>query len=132
MTIQTPMNDTAASTASWQNHRLSGNAGGHTGNLDIRFMRNANELTFMTEQYMITGNGSRNSANINIQVRGNGGGQWSVNSPDDRKQDHNWHAWNVRGSIGLGSSNKLTVSVEFVFDMGGPDDRVVVTGTYDV
>lgn len=116
----------------WVGHTFTGSITGHTGKLEMRWYRSGNTLTIQTLRYMFTGNGSRNKANINIKVKPNAAGEWKLNSPDDRKQDGNWHTWDTQGALTLGSSNKITVEVEFIFDLSGIDDRHIVTVTFNV
>ncbi len=78
---------------------------------------------------MFSGNGSRNEANINILVTP---GSLKTNSPDNMKQDGKWYGWEANGSVVLDGSSQITVQVEFVFDMSGPDDRKFVTKTFNV
>lgn len=98
----------------------------------MRWLRSGNSLTIQTLRYMITGNGSRNSANINIVAKAHAAGEWKLNSPDDRKQDGIWYPWDTNGSLPLGTSTRITITVVFIFDMGGPDDRKTVSAEFNV
>ncbi|QOQ77064.1 hypothetical protein IMF22_08515 [Pseudomonas poae] len=123
----------AAVDTEWHSYTLSRGASGLTGNLRIRWRRVANTLTVMTEEYMFTDNGSRNNANINFKAKSKSGAEWKVNSPDDRKQDGSWHVWRTEGSVALpAGAVQITFTSEFIFDMGGPDDRAIATHTVTV
>ncbi|MGY2400848.1 hypothetical protein [Pseudomonas sp. SDO5271_S396] len=133
MTTDNPHPESTSVETEWHSYTLTKGISSHTGNLRIRWRRVANTLTVTTEEYMITGNGSRNSANINFKAKSSSGGEWKINSPDDRKQDGSWHGWPTQGSVALApSSNSVTFTSEFVFDLSGPDDRATATHTVSI
>ena len=112
--------------ADWQSFTLTNGAGGHTGFLEIRWKREGDWLTVRTERYRITGNGSRNKANINFSVLVTTTyQQFSWRSPDDRRQDNIWHDWkNERDGLLKSGAHLVKFTTEFVFDTSGTDPRV--------
>lgn len=127
MSKSTPPEDST----NWVGDTFSGSAGGQTGNLEIRWHRSDSILLIDVLRYMITGNGTRNSANINIVVQADGSRNWKLGS-NDRKQDGIWHTWSVRGQLAIGNATLITVKVEIVFDKPGIDDRTIITRKYGV
>lgn len=128
--VQGKSESTNAPTA-WVGDTFSGSAGGHTGHLEMRWLRSGNSLAIQTLRYMITGNGTRNKANINIIVHAHYGKEWKLDS-NDRKQDGTWHTWDTNGTLDLGNATHITVKVVFIFDLGGPDDRATIIREYAV
>jgi hypothetical protein len=127
-----PGSPASQASVSWTGDTFSGSASGRTGHLEMDWHRSGNSLAVRTLRYMITGDGSRNKANINIVVQGHNGREWKLNSPDDRKQDGSWHAWDTYGTLDLGGSRGINVVVVFIFDLSGADDRVTIRKTYNV
>mgnify|MGYP003604986014 FL=1 len=114
--------------ADWHNVTLTRGVTGYSGNLRIRFQRSGNTLTLTTEEYMISGDSSRNKANINYEVKVGNNTVWDLDSPDDRKQDGQWHTWSNYKSVAIPSGTQtITFRAEFIFDMSGPDDRAIAT-----
>ena len=118
--------------SNWVGHTFVGRASGHTGNVEMRWLRIGNNLTIEVPRYMFSAIANHNKANINIIVDAHAAGEWKLNSPDSMKQDGQWHVWDARGTLALGSSTRITVKVVFIFDMGGPDDRATVILEFNV
>lgn len=119
--------------ADWHNVTLTRGVTGYSGNLRIRFQRLGNKLTLTTEAYMISGDSSRSKANINYEVRVGNNKVWDFDSPDDRKQDGQWHTWSNYKEVSVASgAHTVTFRAEFIFDMSGIDDRAIATHTVNI
>lgn len=116
----------------WVGHTFVGSASGHTGRVEMRWLRIGNNLTIEVPRYMFSAIANHNKANINIIVDAHNAGEWELKSPDDRKQDGQWHPWGAGGTLALGSSTRITVKVVLIFDMGGPDDKATVILVFNV
>lgn len=126
------MDKETSAPASWVGDTFSGSAGGYSGNLEMRWNRVSSNLTVETLRYMFTANGNRHSANINVEVEAENGAKWKVDSPDNRRQDGQWHTWDTSHTIAVGAFRWIDISVTFIFDMGGPDDRRTVTKRFNI
>lgn len=125
MDINEHASEASAADADWHSYTLTNGAGGHTGYLEIRWQRVGSWLTVRTERYRITGDGSRNQANINFSVLvTTTNQQFSWRSSDDRRQDNIWHDWKNERDVPLKSGAHLVkFTSEFVFDTSGTDPK---------
>ncbi|MGY1882479.1 hypothetical protein [Pseudomonas reactans] len=117
--------------ADWAGDTFRGSASGDTGELQMRWRRSGSTLEINVLRYMISGDGSHKSGNINIIVHAHYGKEWKLNK-NNCIQDGAFKDWDAYGALDLGSAGRITVKVVIVFDQPGIDDRTTITKEFNV
>ncbi|WP_323161913.1 hypothetical protein [Pseudomonas fluorescens] len=121
--------------ASWTTVYLRSSTEGFSSELRLRFQKVGTQVSVQTETYKIDkgGNQGGNKANINLNVKGNAGGEKQLNSDDNLYQDGVSRPYQKHFTIDVRNSSSLSMSALTIFDKsGGGDPRSTAFATFPI
>ncbi|MFM9380889.1 hypothetical protein [Pseudomonas sp. UV AK001] len=119
----------------WTTTYLTSSTEGFRSELRLRFQKVGTQVNVQTETYKIDkgNNQGGNKANINLNVKGNAGGEKQLNSGDNLHQDGVSRLYEKHFTINVGNSSSLSMSALTIFDKsGGGDPRSTAFATFPI